>query len=79
MLTFTKRRMESNFIEFYLDKDKTVRVCVRLNNILYILSRTADKTRLYLIDGTPLDIYERYENVCFRLMMGFDAENENLV
>ena len=62
--------MESDFLEFCLNKDKTLSVCICLKNILYVEFRTADKTRMYLIDGTILDVYESYGSVCSRLING---------
>ncbi|MBR1891757.1 MAG: hypothetical protein IJ811_04625 [Clostridia bacterium] len=64
--------MKNNFVEFFKDKTKTVCVCLR--NILYIEYRSADKSRVYLVDGTILDVCETYRSLCDKLLSVYTCD-----
>ena len=53
-------KMENKFVELFSSKKNSTTVVICVNNILYFEQKTNGRSRLYLVDGTVLDVEEDY-------------------
>lgn len=72
--------MRSEFIEVFTNRERNEFALICVDSILYITSKTEEKSRLYLVDGTIIDVFESYERLRYNLIIfRKGVENENLV
>lgn len=60
--------MPSKYIEVFIDKERTRKLLICLNNVLYFAYKNNDYFLVYLVDGTYFKVYESYKSLSEKLL-----------